>query len=301
MQHFSSYPKVWTLGHVAITDLLKDPVVVQEKIDGSQISFGVDLDGQLLMRSKGAIIHQDAPEGMFKLAVERIQAVRHLLVPGWFYRGEYLAKPKHNVLMYTRVPYNNICLFDITVGLEKYLVRHEMVSEATRLGFEAVPELYHGMLESIDEFRKFLRHTSVLGGQPIEGVVIKNYQRFGVDGRALMGKFVSEDFKEIHAAEWKDQKPGQGEILEKLVEALRTPARWQKAVQHLQERGQLEGSPRDIGKLIAEVGDDTATESMDFIAGRLWAWAWPQLRRRIVHGLPEWYKEQLLKKQFEQQ
>ncbi len=36
-----SYPKIYGLGHKAITELLSDNVMVEEKIDGSQFSFGI--------------------------------------------------------------------------------------------------------------------------------------------------------------------------------------------------------------------------------------------------------------------
>ena len=39
--------------------------------------------------------------------------------------------------------------------------------------------------------RELLQTTSVLGGQKIEGVVVKSYLRF--DKKALMAKFVSPD------------------------------------------------------------------------------------------------------------
>ena len=74
---------------------------------------------------------------------------------------------------------------------------------------------------------------------------------------------------------------------------------WQKAVQHLQEAGELEGSPRDIGKLILEVPTDVEKEEVEEIKAILWAWAWPKVRRGLTRGLPEWYKEELLKRQFE--
>lgn len=53
--HLPSYPKIYALGHKAIEELLHDDVCVQEKVDGSQISFGL-LDGKLYISSKGAII-----------------------------------------------------------------------------------------------------------------------------------------------------------------------------------------------------------------------------------------------------
>ena len=60
-----SYPKVFNLGHRAVRDLLSGPVVVQEKIDGSQFSFGVGEDGTLLIRSRGADIEPEAPPKLF--------------------------------------------------------------------------------------------------------------------------------------------------------------------------------------------------------------------------------------------
>jgi ATP-dependent RNA circularization protein (DNA/RNA ligase family) len=36
-----SYPSIYALGHRAIRELFDGPVVVEEKIDGSQFSFGV--------------------------------------------------------------------------------------------------------------------------------------------------------------------------------------------------------------------------------------------------------------------
>jgi hypothetical protein len=36
------------------------------------------------------------------------------------------------------------------------------------------------------------------------------------------------------------------------------------------------------------------------IKDSLWKWAWPQLRRAVTRGLPEWYKAELMKKQFEE-
>ena len=37
-----SYPDVYELGHKIVSDVLNGHVLVQEKVDGSQISFGVD-------------------------------------------------------------------------------------------------------------------------------------------------------------------------------------------------------------------------------------------------------------------
>lgn len=295
-----SYPSTFALGHKALAELLLDPVLVEEKVDGSQFSFGLfrDPEGALVYRarSKGAEIQLLAPEKMFARAVEIIQGLS--LREGWTYRAEYLVKPKHNALAYDRVPRQHIILFDINPSHESYLGYDAKAEEADRLGLEVVPRVYEGRLHGLEQFRGWLELVSVLGGQNVEGLVVKNYARFGPDKKVLIGKFVSEAFKEVHAAEWKAANPGQGDLVGSLIRQYRTPARWAKAVQHLREAGTLEGSPRDIGLLLKEVPDDIEAEAAEAIKEALYAWVWPQIRRGVGAGLAEWYKEELLKSQF---
>lgn len=312
MTSWHSYPSIFAIGHRALAELLLDPVIVEEKVDGSQFSFGVftqepGTDGdecpppELRVRSKGATMISDAPEKMFTKAVESVRQRAALLHPNWTYRAEYLAKPKHNALTYNRVPEGHLMVFDINMGHEEYMSYADKAAECKRVGLECVPLVYEGRIESAEQFRAMLDRESALGGPKIEGVVVKNYGRFGADKKALMGKFVSEAFKEIHSREWKDANPGQKDVLTKLVDELRSPQRWAKAVQHLRERGALTDSPRDIGPLIHEVQADIRKEAVEHVAERLVAWAMPHVMRGAVGGLPEWYKEALLKRQFEQQ
>ena len=295
-----SYPSVFALGHRAVADILDGPVVVQEKIDGSQVSFGV-IDGELKMRSKGADIYVDAPEGMFKRAVEAVRFLEQKkgLQPGYTYRGEYLQKPKHNALAYDRTPHNNIILFDINYGAEAYVGPSSLQAEAERLELESVPLIHEGEIADIGTFRSLLARESVLGGQLVEGVVVKNYARFGADKKVLMAKYVSDSFKEVHRGEWKKSNPGKTDVVQSLIAQFSTPARYQKAVQHLKERGLLEGSPRDIGALLKAAAEDIEKECRDEIAKVLYDWAWPQIRRGSTAGLPAWYKDELLKSAFE--
>lgn len=293
-----SYPKICALGHKAIENLLFDPVLVEEKVDGSQFSFGI-FDGQIKCRSRGAVLNIEAPERMFIQAVETVQKIAPLLNDGWTYRGEYLAKPKHNTLAYDRTPRNFIIGFDINSGHEKYLSYEEKKAEFERIGLEIAPLLYSGMLEEVSKLRELLETPSILGGQKIEGVVIKNYSRFGLDGHALMGKFVSEAFKEIHTGVWREENPNSKDIVSRLIEQYKTPARWQKTVQHLREAGKLDNSPKDIGPLIKEVCKDVEEECAQEIKDKLFDWAWGNIRRGISGGLPQWYKEELLKSQFD--
>lgn len=297
-----SYPKIYHVGHRYLEGIFSDPVLVEEKVDGSQFSFGrylVDGHTELRCRSKGAEINIEAPEKMFVDAVNTAKNLFPLLFIGWTYRCEYLQKPKHNVLAYDRTPDHKLIILDISLDGENYLTRKQKEAEAERLELEIVPVLYEGVITSPEQLRDMLSTDSILGGQKVEGVVVKNYTRFGVDGKALFAKFVSESFKESHKGDWRERNPKQGDIITQLITRYRTPARWQKAVQHLRERGELEQSPKDIGKLITEAGADLETEEKEEIKEYLWKWAWSNIRRGTVAGLPEWYKEELLKLSFE--
>jgi hypothetical protein len=296
-ESWTSYPKIYTLGHAQLKHLFDGPVTIQEKVDGSQFSFGRFGD-ELRFRSKGATVHPDNA-GMFQAGVASITAIKDQLVDGWTYRGEYLQKPKHNTLAYDRVPKGHVILFDIARDLELYTPYEALAAEAKRLGLEVVPRLLV-FAPHEEDIKGLLELTSVLGGQKIEGVVVKNYERFGPDGKPLMGKYVSEAFKEIHRGAWRTDNPTKNDIVEKIVAQYKTPARWSKAVQHLRERGELQDSPTDIGKLIKEVSIDVDTECRDDIKKALHKWAWPHISRQITHGMPEWYKEQLLAQQFKE-
>ena len=297
-----SYPSIYNLGHAAIADLLKGPVIVEEKIDGSQLSFSKREDGTLEARSKGAQLNICAPEGMFKAAVDTIQSLAPALRPNVIYRGEYLAGPHHNALTYNRIPAKHIILFDVNDGLESYQTPRQKADAASELGLECVPVLFTGLISDIEHFRRLLDTESVLGGQKIEGVVIKpeNYDLFGRDKKVLMGKFVSESFREVHSKTWDAEHKTKGpqDIVQLLAAKYGTNARWQKAVIHLKERGELQGAPQDIGPLMKEVPEDVLKECAEELKADLFEWAWPQLRRSFTRGLPEWYKEELLKQAF---
>jgi hypothetical protein len=238
----------------------------------------------------------ESPEKIFRKAVEYVATLD--LRDGWTYRGEVLDKPKHNALAYDRVPKGNVILFDINTDEERYLSYEEKAAEAARIGLEVVPLLYSGMVGSADDVRGFLERTSILGGQKIEGVVIKNYSRFGKDKKALMGKYVSEAYKEVHRKSWGEANPHQGDVIIRLIGMFKTPARWNKAVIHLEEKGELENSPRDIGKLIAEVKEDIKKECSEEIRDVCFKWAIEPVLRGSVAGLPEYYKQRLLESQF---
>lgn len=299
MSSWHSPGKIISLGHGMVQDIFKNEVVLEEKIDGSFIAFGI-FGTELKIRSKGMELNLDAPEKMFSKAVSKIIEIQTGLINGYTYRGEYLSKNKHNVLAYDRIPSGNIVIFDILTDQEQYLPYGEKKKLAENIGLEAVPRLFEGKIENEHQIKELLNTISILGGQKIEGIVIKNYKRFLNTGHAMFAKYVSEEFKEIHKSDWKERNPGQNDIITRIVTELKTPARFNKAIQHLSERGELTSSPKDIGPLIKETQQDIIEECSEYIKEELFKWGKDQIIRGVTNPIPDYYKELLLTRQFKE-
>ena len=171
------------------------------------------------------------------------------------------------------------------------------------LEIEVVPLIYQGNVKNPDFLMGLLERESILGKANIEGVVVKNYQaKFLLGGQPMplmAGKFVSEKFKEVHRNGWGKEHTGKGKW-ETFKESFKTEARWLKAIQHLQEAGKLTNTPQDIGALLKSIKDDITEEEKEMIKEFLWKEFGVEVLRHATIGLPEWYKERLMTRSFEQ-
>ncbi len=294
----SSYGKVWAIGHKGIEDLFAGPVVIQEKVDGSQFSFGF-INGELCFRSKNQQIYQ-GQISTFSPAIDYICSVAGHLPRNHVFRGEFLAKPKHNTLKYDRIPRNHIALYDIVdLDHQTYATVKDLDYWAGVLELEAVQNFGLVKISSPEQLLSYLEKESALGGQLLEGVVCKRYDYFDQYSHPAKGKFVSEAFKETHTKEWKKDNPGRSDVLEQIVDAYRSPARWMKIVQHLRDDGKLENDPRDIGMILKAINVDILEECEEEIKEALFKWAWKtRISRGVTAGFPEWYKQLLLEGAF---
>lgn len=286
-----SYSEIFNFGHRCLDQIFEGEVVIEEKIDGSQFSFG-KRNGQYFCRSKGK--DQTNPtDSLFELAVAN---TKHLaLVDGWTYRCEYLSKPKHNTLCYERVPKNNVIIYDIDMGNQHYLLPEAKRQNCLVIDLECVPVLFRGKVDKLDQIKELLACKSVLGGS-IEGIVIKNYNKYAPDKKVLMAKLVNDDFKERHSKEWKKSNPSGLDKIAEIAQRYCTKARWEKSIQHLRDDGLLKEDVTDIGNLLKEINIDIEKECIDDIKEDLWKWAKPHILRTSTRGFPEWYKEKLLEK-----
>lgn len=297
----SSFPKIWSIGSPEAENLFIGEVEVTEKIDGSQFAFGKLEDGTLITRSKGRVIYPETADKMFKPVVDYVNSIQDRIEPGQVFYGEAVTRLKHNTLSYERLPKNGFVLFGVLTN-GKWISEHNVLSlYASALEVDVVPLLYKGTIQERSQLDAILQTVSFLGKEIIEGVVIKNYEQLAKSAfsRECFAKIVRPEFKERHG-----QNPEYASKKDKMEDFLlqfKTEARWNKAIFRLRDQGQLESSPKDIGKLIVEIQKDIVEEEEQFIKEALYQMFKKQILGTAVKGLPEYYKEKLIEKQFNAQ
>jgi hypothetical protein len=290
----NSFPKIFALGSRLTENIFDGEVEVTEKIDGSQFCFGV-VRHELIMRTKGQVITRDTADKLFITAVDYVESIRNRLPNNMIFYCEYLKRPRHNVLKYGRVPKNNLMLFGVSILGKRFFSDHNKLCElAEALDIEAVPLLMKGKLDDPENLKILLSQDSVLGNVKIEGIVIKNYKH---PSSILAAKYVSDRFKEVKS-ENRRRKGFSKDHFEEFKQQFRTEARWQKAVQHLKEKGELEGSPKDIGSLLKEIYCDIEAEEQEYIKDGLYRLFKKEILQCSTKGFAEWYKEQLANNAF---
>ena len=294
---WSRYPKIYNFDHPALDKFYGRRLMIQEKVDGSQFSFGV-FDGELKVRSKGREFNIYAPDNLFAAACDHVSLIQNRLVPGWTYRAEVLCRPKHNTLKYGRVAKGNLVLFDVSTQKHRWLSYQEVKDQAQYLEIDVVPVL--GYVDNLPDFASYLDTDSFLGGCKIEGVVMKPVEPiYGVDGYTLLGKFVSPAFREKHSRNPQYDQKNKTSFTEALIEKYRTEARWNKAIQHLRDDGKLTYTEKDIGALLAELHRDFDQECKEEILMVLWRRYSKDIKRGLSRGFPEYYKKKLLQDRAE--
>lgn len=290
----SAFPKIYALGTRYVQTIFDGPVEITEKIDGSQFTFG-KIDGELQCRSKGTIQHIHSPDKMFNKACEYVLSIQDSIPDNMAFYCEYVSKPKHNVITYDNPPESTLVLFGVANARRDTFYPSQIGSWAVTLGISTIPVIWQGE-SSPEHVLSLMDRKSSFGDVNIEGLVVKAYKDHMLANEIhpiMVGKMVSEKFKEVHRKTWGGERTSKG-TWDTFSDSYRNENRWMKAVQHLRENGELAGEPKDIGFLIKEVKEDIESECKDEIMEFLWKTYGQGLLRKSVSGLPEWYKEQLL-------
>lgn len=299
-----SYSKIYNVGHAALVNanFFDRDLLIEEKVDGSQFSFGLSEDGnEVEMRSKRCRLMPDMGGKLFNGAMTTVQDLKDDLRKGFTYRGEVVHAPRHNVLTYGRVPFGNLIIYDIDAGNQLYLNSKDKIATCKDLGLECVPVLLTGKVTP-EEVEKLLSIDSILGGTKVEGVVLKpmDYNLFDpYQGRVLMGKLVSTAFREIENIKIK-KTASLTDIITSMIDSVATDARFEKSVQVMREDGLLTNSTTDIGSLLKLITTDIREEEMDRLKEEIIKHFNPdRIVREVLKGaarrVPDWYRSYLLK------
>ena len=289
-------PKVKALGqdrsHQALS--MAGSYRIDEKIDGSQFTFGKNTDGQVWARSKTRYLDLVNPDKMFAQGVAEVLKAEARLVPGWTYVGEYLQKAKHNVLCYSRVPLNHVVVFDVVDNDGLFLPYHQLVEHVAFLkAFEPVAcqadvnwATVVGFIASVNE----PIDRSQLGGVS-EGIVIKAGDHVST---RIIAKIVADRFHEVKTDRTeRSQKNPDNDLGIALANKYCPAARFQKAVQRLRENGQASGDMTDIPKLRAELVSDLEGECMELIKDELYKKFRKGILQNSLKPLADWYTQLL--------
>jgi len=301
MEHF---PRIQAVHKPEAVGFKEGNVIVEEKVDGTQVRFEIDDFGLISVGSHNVDnIHIGVSDGFGK-AIETANKVFDGIEADLGEKivifGEYLSKPKQNTIPYARVPRYNVVIFDVIVN-GYYLDREEKDRFGFQYGLEVVPLLWKGKGEDFtDEIREELLKTkSFLGHQAgydkIEGIVIKNYGKLfdprfrALEGHHMVVKIVNESFQEKNKVE----NPGQGNKVEELINSLCSVARWNKSIQHLREDGLLNNHMKDLALIVPGIVKDIEEEEKESIKEELYKIYMPKIKQRCTRGLSGHYMKVL--------
>jgi len=301
MKELMKYPEVLNANDVRNVrfEFNEGEYFIEEKVDGSQFRFGI-VDGEFKFGSHHINYEGYTTDKMFQQAVVIAEGVLKK-VNGFnniIFFTEYLSKPKQNTLKYNRIPMNNFYLFDVAVD-GKFAKPNEVIKFAEEIEVEPVKILEVDRQLPKSEYLNNIINTtdSILGGEKIEGVVIKNYDmNIIINGkmRFFSLKYVREKFRELNKIEHLNENkiPKTEDIINHLINK---EAVWNKSIQRIQEDGIITYEMKDIQNLIEMVKEDIEKEYKETIKEELYNAFKKDIEREIIKGLPEYYKKYLYK------
>lgn len=188
-----------------VGELLAGEVVVEEKIDGANLGFSLDDDGQLRAQNRGQYLIEPHG-GQFRrlsswLALHADGIASALSGGHLMLFGEWCAA-QHSV-RYTRLPdwFVVFDVYDRTQGRFWSSARRNAL--AIDLGMAHAPRLASGRLTMTQIQEELASQTSQFGEEPMEGVVVRRETTQWCEARA---KLVRADFMQSIDDHWRRRK-----------------------------------------------------------------------------------------------
>jgi hypothetical protein len=240
---FKKYPDIERLGHEDNQDILlygDDTIVIEEKVDGGNGSFWVEIDGIIHFGSRNRDLTAENDDKAFEGFQKQLKD--HLINldkknikpnPDYMYYIEWMQR---HTISYTNVPY--VIGLDIRLkhsanseGPGFFIGRDSKEQEFKRLELECVPCIWRGTSNELKKLniRELIPKSKYFDGIA-EGIVIKNYCRKSHSGNhQLYAKIVREEFKEDNKAVFGGLRSTVTDT-SKIIDEFCTEARIRKAV-----------------------------------------------------------------------
>lgn len=195
MSEYKAYPKIHRLGKEETDSILEYEVIVQEKVDGANVSI-FQLDGKLRCGTRTRMLPEDESFNGFQ---EAVQANLNLAMyfsrnPDHILYGEWLVK---HTITYPDEAYRKIYLFDIyDKASDTWLSQETVKQEAEFLGLE-YPHIFTVGKLTEEEIQEFVGKSAIAPAG--EGVVLKAENFVNKYGDHVYAKVVHQKFKESNA------------------------------------------------------------------------------------------------------
>jgi len=189
----SKYQHVERLGGAEIEGILDGDVIVQNKLDGANLSVTKRIIG-----TRNNIISIDGiPDKGFQGAIEYVLAhdgIRRLFesCPDWILRGEWAIR---HTIHYPAETTHNFYVFDVQLPDDSYVHPDDYIPFLEHHGIRYIKVLARLTNPSLDQLVELSKGPDEFGASQKEGIVMKNYAYVNKFGRKTWAKIVNEDFK----------------------------------------------------------------------------------------------------------
>lgn len=239
-------------------------VVVQEKLDGANVRFGLTPDGEFWLGSRNQLLDPEdfqASYGFVGWAADHEIASRLLRTRahGLTFYGEWVGKKVQGRITYRT---EGFYLFDVREG-DQFLGQGELDHWARQLNLSTVPRRYWGPpdINTLTRFRDL-----PLAGNVTEGIVIKaDPPQRDERGDWVMAKYKSPDFEEVAKAKRKvrtPRDPSATEAAQVFVDQYVTLERLRHVFAQVREEGADPSDVRSTGLVLKAMHADIVREGL---------------------------------------
>ncbi len=217
---FRKYEKVGKLGTQETDGLLDGLVYVMPKLDGTNASIWLDLEGNVRAGSRNRTLAIGNDNAGFCSHVKTSGNYKEFLekYPKRTLYGEWLVP--HSVKDYKDTAWRFFYVFDVwDADEQRYLEPHEYEEDLYRFGIRMVPYLTlsdpssKGIEEALKHFSTFLMKEGKVG----EGIVLKNYSFINKFGEVKYAKYLNEGFVNNIGTKRASDNPVEQELAERCV------------------------------------------------------------------------------------